>query len=557
MKPAARGAKAGPPGPSRPVSVRAADDAPLRKPAPRGQGRGALQDRSALEARLRAIRVELSDVRRRLEKQRQLLREAGDNPAERRPPEPDDDEWAALGADVLQDVIRFRDAELRSLEQQVPAAEQRRKEAQERAARTAEGKAAREEMRARAEEALRRTAALNEQKNRLLGDRDALADLPRSEVEAIRLQQLATAGAIARVLASRGGPPQDLVAAQRILQRSSVSCPELDLALKRCGAVPEQTPRRVPAPYLPASGPRPAPAPYNPFGARPPAPLATPPQPAPYAPAPPPAPRASTPSAPVAPPYPVVSPSSSFSLPPPPAPAPAPAPAAAPAPQNSAPLYPPAHPPIYRTPSARGRVSSSDFDPEPGGPPLRPVRIAAELVDLFEEIARPNTEANRETCAVLAGRPVGEGYQVTALILPPQSGTPDSCETEEDEMGSIAVTLEHQLTVLGCIHTHPSQECFLSSIDQHNLLGYQLQLPEAISIVVAPLYPQEKLGVFRLTARGVAYLRRCDYGGFHEHDGGRPGPLEHRAIYRRAAGVELLAGPADPSLLQVYDLRRR
>ena len=38
--------------------------------------------------------------------------------------------------------------------------------------------------------------------------------------------------------------------------------------------------------------------------------------------------------------------------------------------------------------------------------------------------------------------------------------------------------------------THPSQTAFMSSIDLHTHCGYQLMLPEAIAIVVAPKFSE-------------------------------------------------------------------
>lgn len=40
--------------------------------------------------------------------------------------------------------------------------------------------------------------------------------------------------------------------------------------------------------------------------------------------------------------------------------------------------------------------------------------------------------------------------------------------------------------VLGWIHTHPTQTCFMSSRDLHTHVGYQVMMPESIAIVCAP-----------------------------------------------------------------------
>lgn len=52
----------------------------------------------------------------------------------------------------------------------------------------------------------------------------------------------------------------------------------------------------------------------------------------------------------------------------------------------------------------------------------------------------------------------------------------------------------------GWIHTHPRQECFLSSVDLHTHCGFQSLLPEAIAIVCAPRDRRLPNSSFNLTA---------------------------------------------------------
>ena len=44
------------------------------------------------------------------------------------------------------------------------------------------------------------------------------------------------------------------------------------------------------------------------------------------------------------------------------------------------------------------------------------------------------------------------------------------------------------LLTLGWIHTHPTQTCFLSSVDLHTHCGYQSLLDEAVAIVLSPRF---------------------------------------------------------------------
>lgn len=118
---------------------------------------------------------------------------------------------------------------------------------------------------------------------------------------------------------------------------------------------------------------------------------------------------------------------------------------------------------------------------------------------------------------------------------------------------------------LGWIHTHPTQTCFLSSVDVHTHCGFQVRAPllrrgplqrctrpciaacqprashpaptlpypapqtmldEAVAVVMAPKDPVKRVGIFRLsTPGGLKLVQRCPQRGFHAHpptDSGQP-----------------------------------
>lgn len=51
--------------------------------------------------------------------------------------------------------------------------------------------------------------------------------------------------------------------------------------------------------------------------------------------------------------------------------------------------------------------------------------------------------------------------------------------------------------------------------------GYQMMLPEAIAIVVAPAY--NDVAFFRLDDFGMQYISLCEHGtNFHKHDTSNP-----------------------------------
>ena len=83
----------------------------------------------------------------------------------------------------------------------------------------------------------------------------------------------------------------------------------------------------------------------------------------------------------------------------------------------------------------------------------------------------------------------------------------------EEEL--IGIQEKYEIVQLGWIHTHPSQTCFLSSVDMHCQLSYQIMMPNGIAIVHAPT---DKTQVFTLTKKGIDVLSKCNCQGFHRHE---------------------------------------
>lgn len=219
--------------------------------------------------------------------------------------------------------------------------------------------------------------------------------------------------------------------------------------------------------------------------------------------------------------------------------------------QNS--TYPPSHyapgPPL---PDKTPMLPSPPPSPTPAhqftssarlenGQSLRTIFLPQPLRHHFTRIAEPNTAARLETCGILCGTLVRNAFFVTKLVIPEQTSTSDTCEmiNEEDLYGYIDAQPE-DLMVLGWIHTHPTQTCFMSSRDLHTHVWYQVQLPESIAIVCSPSKDPD-WGVFRLTdPPGVGAIKACSKPGiFHPHDEtrlftdvlGRPGHvIEHEAL---------------------------
>ncbi len=151
-------------------------------------------------------------------------------------------------------------------------------------------------------------------------------------------------------------------------------------------------------------------------------------------------------------------------------------------------------------------------------PPIK-LTIPFDLAETFQKIADSNTRRGIETCGVLLGYKQEDGLLLTTIVVPKQTGTKDTCEAlpgAEEQILTYALT--NELVCLGWIHTHPTQSCFLSSIDLHTSLPYQQMLPEAVAIVIAPTDSQLPIGIFRLSSVGVSVIKKCSLRGFHSHD---------------------------------------
>ena len=157
------------------------------------------------------------------------------------------------------------------------------------------------------------------------------------------------------------------------------------------------------------------------------------------------------------------------------------------------------------------------------GTPLRTVFLPPTLRTTFLRIAHKNTLANLETCGFLGGTLIANAFFVNRLIIPSQTATSDTCEMTNESQLFDYVDSE-DLMILGWIHTHPSQTCFMSSRDLHTHAGYQMMLAESVAIVCAPSKGDTThggdWGLYRLTdPPGKKTILSCEQPGiFHPHD---------------------------------------
>jgi STAM-binding protein len=155
---------------------------------------------------------------------------------------------------------------------------------------------------------------------------------------------------------------------------------------------------------------------------------------------------------------------------------------------------------------------------------LRTLFLPPTIRTTFLRVAHKNTLANLETCAFLAGTLISNALFVSKVIVPAQTATTDTCEMTNESQLFDYVDSEADLMILGWIHTHPTQTCFMSSRDLHTHAGYQMMLAESVAIVCAPSKGDTShggdWGVYRLTdPPGKKTILECEQPGiFHPHD---------------------------------------
>jgi len=210
---------------------------------------------------------------------------------------------------------------------------------------------------------------------------------------------------------------------------------------------------------------------------------------------------------------------------------------------------PPPPPPLDNTSSTISSASTATAVAAAPTPPttgvaevrkrqrIRDVHLSASLMKEFLRYADVNTRRGIETCGILAGAlsPDDARFTITCLIVPKQEGTTDTVQAlAEEEI--FEVQDSRALYPLGWIHTHPTQSCFLSSVDVHTHCGYQTMLDEAVAIVMAPSQERHQMGVFRLTTPGgLSLIQQCPLRGFHAH----PPTNTGQPLYEECSNVYL------------------
>ena len=111
---------------------------------------------------------------------------------------------------------------------------------------------------------------------------------------------------------------------------------------------------------------------------------------------------------------------------------------------------------------------------------MRTMILPEDLISTFIELAQDNSRNGIETLGTYGGYLSSDNtFRVTHLLIPKQTGLPDSCTMDGIE-DVFEVHESENLIFLGWIHTHPAYSVFLSSVDMHTQFERQRMLSEVL-----------------------------------------------------------------------------
>jgi STAM-binding protein len=161
--------------------------------------------------------------------------------------------------------------------------------------------------------------------------------------------------------------------------------------------------------------------------------------------------------------------------------------------------------------------------------------IPASLPAVFADLASPHTAVDLECGGTLWGVACDDGsFKITTLVLPPQSPSdidinffaPLDAASDSPELNAMAAEVQQALNARGLviggwIHTHPTQTCFLSSVDLHcqvDVFGDLSGLPANVSRIALVVAPLHTIAAYVMTDAGTSSIRSCSQGQtFHLH----------------------------------------
>ena len=181
------------------------------------------------------------------------------------------------------------------------------------------------------------------------------------------------------------------------------------------------------------------------------------------------------------------------------------------------------------------------------------IYVPAKLVSQFLEQVENDLSAKIETMGILLGIKYENGYKITDVYIPDQDQDANSCKPKNHanfDNNLIEWQNNHDnKAAIGWIHTHPVQNCGLTSVDQHQACAWQCGVPSAVSIVYSKI--TDTIAYYHVTPKGMKYLQNeCKAEsrfGFHLHS------LPRDQIYTKHQDIEFLGRLNDP--VTIHDHR--
>ena len=182
--------------------------------------------------------------------------------------------------------------------------------------------------------------------------------------------------------------------------------------------------------------------------------------------------------------------------------------------------------------------------------------VPKNIGQIFIAYAQNDLDSNTETMAILGGTEVSEGYKITHLLIPNQFGNSDSCQMHENSVDWVLQqSINNNITILGWIHTHPSQTNFLSSVDLHASYSYQQTQPLSIAIVYSGI--DQSCKYYKITDLGMNILKNCKLplNTHHVHIGypDNNGLFELHTNYKLKSKINIKTIDGRPDILESSD----
>ena len=179
------------------------------------------------------------------------------------------------------------------------------------------------------------------------------------------------------------------------------------------------------------------------------------------------------------------------------------------------------------------------------------IYVPADLTSRFLQKIQDDLSESKETFGILLGQKHESGYKITDVYIPDQIQDANSCKpANHDSFDADLIEWRESHDnkfVVGWIHTHPVQNCCLTSIDQHQAYAWQCGVESAVSIVYSLL--TSAIQYYQITKKGMNFLKKCQAKSkysFHNHT------MPRDQIYIKHKNIEFIHSINDQIVIHDY-----